>query len=107
MPSLTISPEWFAQLQEWARIAPSAEDEYIRAQLNRQLSEEVAKLFAAEVDLSAVTPTTWGLDVQAHAVAMRDDVVQPWPDVDALLDAGPDGRRVVDRYFVVPAADGE
>ena len=107
-PALVIDTERLARLQKWAAIAPHSQDEdgYLRHELNSQLDEMVVKVLdgALDSDLAAVDPATYGVDLPPHCGSMRDDIVEPWPDVDALLDSAPHTRH---RYFVVPPSKHE
>lgn len=101
--ALMIDEERLARLQKWAAIASQSpeEDAYLRRELNSQLEEMVVRVLDPALDnaLAAVEPATYGVDLSHRCGVMRDDVVEPWPDVDALLDSAP---HTQDRYFVVP-----
>mgnify|MGYP001175748283 FL=1 len=102
-PALYIDEERLARLQQWAAIAShsEAEDDYLRRELNSQLDEMVVRVLDPGLDdaLSKVTPATYGIELFPHCAPLREDVVEPWPDVDGVLDNAP---RTQDRYFVVP-----
>lgn len=101
-----ITPEWLDKLVAWARTDPTDEEKaYLRDQLNLQLESEIARLYAAPIDLSDVPITTWGLDIEPYGAPMREDVVEAWDDPDALLKDYGEGFRVYQRYFVVPASE--
>lgn len=106
--ALNIDENRLRRLQQWAAIASASteEDAYLRQELNNQLRSMVVKVLDPALDaaLAAVEPATYGVPLAPHCAPMRDDVVEPWPDVDALLACAP---RVQDRYFVVPASEHE
>jgi Asp-tRNA(Asn)/Glu-tRNA(Gln) amidotransferase C subunit len=105
---LYIDAARLKRLQQWAAIASASqeEDDYLRRELNQQLQTMVVKVLDPRLDgaLAAVEPATYGVPLPPHCALMREDVVEPWPDAEALLDRAP---RVQDRYFVVPASEHE
>lgn len=104
-PALFISEERLQRLQRWAEIASKSADEdaYLRHELNKQLDEMVVKVLDERLDsrLAEVEPATYGVDLYPWRAPMREDVVEPWPDSDALLACAP---RTRGRYFVVPVS---
>ena len=107
-PALYIDEERLARLQQWAAIASHSEeeDDYLRRELNSQLDEMVVRVLDPGLDeaLSKVTPATYGIDLFPHCAPLREDVVEPWHDVDGLLGNAP---RTQDRYFVVPVKNNQ
>lgn len=102
-PALSIDSDRLARLQRWAAIASNSdeEDAYLRRELNSQLDAMVVRVLdpALDIALAQVEPATYGVELTSHCAPLREDVVEAWPDVDALLDSAP---RTQDRYFVVP-----
>lgn len=106
--SLQIDAARLKRLQQWAALASASEEEdaYLQQQLNNQLQAMVVKTLdtALDAELATVEPAMYGVPLASHCAPMRDDVVEPWPDVEGLLACAP---RVQDRYFVVPASAHE
>jgi aspartyl/glutamyl-tRNA(Asn/Gln) amidotransferase C subunit len=94
-----ITPEIFAHLVHLAELElDPAEAEYLRGQLNDQL-RAIRELAAIEVD-PATPIISHGVPYPPAArPALRDDVVVPWDDPDAILSQAPETDS---RYIVVP-----
>lgn len=107
-PALFVDAERLKQLQKWAAIASQSDDEdrYLIQELNNQLKDMVIKVLDPALDaaLSDVTPTHYGVDLTSRCAPMREDIVDPWPDPEALMDKAP---RSQDGYFVVPVSKHE
>lgn len=101
--ALFINKERLKQLQKWAAIAPQSneEDLYLIRELNNQLNEMVIKVLDPALDssLENIMPTHYGVNLNGRCASMRDDIVEPWPDPEALTEMAPRSR---DGYFVVP-----
>ena len=94
-----ITPEIFAHLVHLAELELDPEEtEYLRLQLNGQL-RAIREMAAIEVNPS--TPiTSHGVPYPPAArPSLRDDVVIPCNDADAILGQAPE---VDSRYVVVP-----
>lgn len=103
---LHIDQERLVVLQTWACIEQKSEkeDQYLCAELTRQLQEMVAQILGTELDeeLNRLeTSTIYGVDLELWAAPLREDNVEPWPYVERLLELAP---VVKERFFVVPAA---
>lgn len=102
-PALRIDEERLQRLLRWAAIGSQSSDEdmALRQALNSQLHEMVVKVLDPRLDpeLAEVAPATYGVDADPWRAPMREDVVEAWPDAEALLACAP---RTRGRYFVVP-----
>ena|SRR3990172_8310312 len=94
-----ITPEIFDHLVHLAELELDPQEaEYLRAQLNGQL-RAIREIAAIQVD-SAAPITSHGVPYPPSArPPLRDDVVVPCADVDAILGQAPETES---RYIVVP-----
>jgi aspartyl-tRNA(Asn)/glutamyl-tRNA(Gln) amidotransferase subunit C len=97
--SETITIETFEHLVNLAALQLTpAEAEYIRQQLNNQL-KVIQELAAIPLDQD-VTITSHGVPyTELSSPAPRDDVWQPYPNVEDIISQAP---QTEDGYIVVP-----
>ncbi|WP_299026771.1 aspartyl/glutamyl-tRNA amidotransferase subunit C [uncultured Thermanaerothrix sp.] len=99
MPAETITPETFDHLVRLAALElDEAQAEYLRRELNRQLSA-IHELEAIPLD-DSVPITSHGVPYPPEICPpLREDAWQPFPDVAEILDQAP---QVEEGYVVVP-----
>lgn len=95
----SITPEIFNHLVQLAAFELTQEEsEYLRAELNAQLSA-IGELEAIEID-DSVPITSHGVPYPAAITPeLREDVIQDCPEADDIVAGSPSNE---DRYIIVP-----
>lgn len=99
-----ITREILDQLIKLAQfdLTPQRKD-YLQRELNKQrealekIDEAIAEIEAADLDPAMMTHAT--VFTETNRSPLREDIVRPFEDNEALLDNAP---RIKDRHFAVP-----